>query len=103
MNGDNYDSKDSDKGTNVVNFPLRGSEHATFKTQGLNGPVQELLKELDQVEADIESLLDSQFSPHTASLNVTNDIKLLEQQLNILEDVTQRFKFYLDEIDLHLN
>lgn len=107
----NRDHELEDKMDNVVSFPFGGSDRVSPSSQPtpeINDPIEELLNEFADWEMDEE-----EWEPHVTispqdlasmfpmTLNESDDeIELLGQQIELLEDVTKRMKFYLDEVEL---
>lgn len=108
-------NRDQELGTesmdNVVSFPFGGSERISPSVPpitDLNDPLEELLNEFADWEIDeedweptpVETHDLSTLFPSVVSNNTDDDIELLAHQVSLLEDVTKRLKFYLDEIEL---
>lgn len=108
-------NRDQELGTetmdNVVSFPFGGSERVSTNVPpvtDLNDPLEELLNEFADWEIDEEDWEPAPVETHDLSLlfpnvvadNSNDDIDLLAHQVSLLEDVTKRLKFYLDEIEL---
>lgn len=101
---------DKDRPDNVVSFPFGGLERssAASPASDLNDPIEELLNEFSDWEIDEEewepsySLSDQEISEmYSLSLDQSScEIELLNCQIDLLEDVTKRMKFYLDEVEL---
>lgn len=102
---------DMDKVDNVVSFPFGGSERVSpnVPLADFNDPLEELLNEfadweIDEEEWDLPPPMESDelaalFPPIDESKNCS-EVELLAHQIDLLEDITKRMKFYLDEIEL---
>ncbi len=102
---------DMDKVDNVVSFPFGASERVSpsMPLADLNDPLEELLNEFADWEIDEEEWeiptgveppdLHALFAPSQYS-GTGSETELLSHQLDLLEDITKRMKFYLDEIEL---
>lgn len=103
---------DAQKMDNVVNFPFGGSERVstTSKRVDLGDPLEELLNEFsdweieedewEPIETNLKVDLESLFPAPSSNVNSDDEIELLTHQISLLEDVTKRMKFYIDEIEL---
>ncbi len=107
----NHDHElDKDKHDNVVSFPFGGLQRSSVSSPAseLNDPIEELLNEFSDWEIDEEewepsfSLTEQEIS-EMYSLGTDQpscEMELLNCQIDLLEDVTKRMKFYLDEVEL---
>ena len=101
---------DTEKHDNVVSFPFGGIDRVSAAGPGteLNDPIEELLNEFADWEIDEEEWepnptlsLDEITQMYSLDLDQSSsEIELLQCQIDLLEDVTKRMKFYLDEVEL---
>lgn len=95
---------------NVVNFPFGGIDRISPKNPSVDvsDPLEELLNEFADWEIDDEeweptvTISETEISAFFPTIENESDdeLELLTKQVALLEDVTKRMKFYLDEIEL---
>ena len=97
-------------------LPLNG-ERTVFLNDEIDDPLRDLLNEFSEYEDDELELYDEDSSAiielesrHTMTSTTiknpfhkrNNYTKLLEEQMQLLDETTKRMKFLLDEIDLYI-
>ena len=97
---------------NVVSFPFGNSPRpqasSIVSPLDLNDPLEELLNEFADLEIEddewepVSTFKDEEINAlFVQTPNQQQDeLELLVHQVSLLEDVTKRMKFYLDEIEL---
>tara|TARA_R110000868_G_scaffold38661_7_gene135151 strand:+ start:16736 stop:17083 length:348 start_codon:yes stop_codon:yes gene_type:complete len=101
---------DKDAMNNVVSFPFGKAERVSHSApiSDLSDPIEELLNEFAEWEIEEEEW-EPLFGEPSVDMSLIypsppsdqgDELSLLTQQIDLLEDVTKRMKFYLDEVEL---